>query len=88
MENGHLCASLCLLQGLEMAEMKEPQGGVPTGQRRGPKKPLPPEQGAGGRAGQGRGREGHGQTSKGTHRKTQSRCGLRSGVGVRVRCGP
>lgn len=39
LENGHLCASLRLLLGLEIAELEgEPQGGVPAGPSRGPER--------------------------------------------------
>lgn len=51
LENGHLCASLHLLLGLEIAELEgEPQGGVPAGPSRDPERCrwLQQEQGTGG----------------------------------------
>ena len=93
LENGHLGASVCLLQGLEIAELRgDLQGRVPMGQPRGPRKLLLPvvgrrprrERSPGRiREQQGLGQRWEGRMSKWPHTKTS--CGVASDCGVCVR---
>ena len=93
LENGHLGASVCLLQGLEIAELRgDLQGRVPTGQPRGPRKLLVPAVGRRPRRErspgrireqQGLGQRWEGRMSKWPHTKTS--CGVASDWGVCVR---